>query len=109
MRKCIGTLALASFLFGAPLQSAKAEGVTTETLAYTFVFALAVTAAGAALMPIAAPAFAPAVAGAYAATTGAVNGAMTGLGALVLLEPRSMGAVLGMGTGLLAGLYMFSD
>ena len=49
------------------------------------------------------------MAGAYTATAGAVNGAITGLGTLVMVEPQAMGAVLGMGTGLLTGLYLFSD
>ena len=54
MRKSFAVLALAAFVFGASLQPAKAEGLTTETLAYTVVFALAGTAAGVALMPMAA-------------------------------------------------------
>ncbi|MCR9176018.1 MAG: hypothetical protein NXI19_08465 [Alphaproteobacteria bacterium] len=109
MRRCIAVLALATFLVGASLQSAKAEGLSTETLAYTFVLALAGTAAGAAVMPVVAPMAAPAVAGAYATTAGAVNGALVGFGSLIMLEPRSMGAVLGMGAGLMSGLYFFGD
>lgn len=108
MKKLLASTAIVAALAGAPLAPAKAE-VTTQTLAYTFVFALAGTAAGAVLVPYAAPAAAPAVAGAYTATASAVNSAATGLGSLILLEPRMTGAILGMTAGLFAGLHFYSE
>lgn len=109
MKTFVAGAMVAAALAAAPLSPASAGEVTTRTLAATFVLALAGTAAGAVLVPYAAPAVAPAVAGAYTATAVAVDGALTGLGSLVLIEPRMTGAVFGMGTGLLAGLYFFSE
>lgn len=109
MKKLFATTAVVAALATAPVGSAAAAEITTQTLAYTFVFALAGTAAGAVLMPYAAPAAAPLVAGAYSVTTGAINGAVTGAGNLLLTEPRMTGAVLGMGAGLFAGLYLYSE
>lgn len=109
MKKLIAAAAVATTLAAAPMAPASAAEITTKTLAYTFVLALAGTAAGAVLVPYAAPTVAPAVAGAYTATAAAVDGAITGLGSLVLLEPRMTGAVFGMGVGLMSGLYFFSE
>jgi hypothetical protein len=109
LTKQLAGIAVAAALVVAPMAPAKAGEVTTETLAYTFAFALAGTAAGAMLVPYAAPVAAPVVSGAYAATTSVVNGAITGLGNLLLTEPRMTGAVLGMGAGLAAGLYLYSE
>jgi hypothetical protein len=108
VKKLLAGTAIIAAMAGAPLTPAKAE-ITTQTLAYTFVFALAGTAAGAILVPYAAPAAAPVVAGAYSATATAVNSAATGLGNLVLVEPRMTGAIFGMGAGLLSGLYLYSE
>lgn len=109
MKKFIAAAAVVTTLAAVPLAPAAADEITTKTLAYTFVLALAGTAAGAVLVPYAAPTVAPVVAGAYGATATAVNGAITGLGSLVLIEPRMTGAVFGMGVGLLSGLYFFSE
>jgi hypothetical protein len=109
MTKIIASAVIATTLAMAPVAPASAGEITTQTLAYTFVFALAGTAAGAVLVPYAAPAVAPVVAGAYMTTAAAVDGAITGLGSLVLIEPRMTGAVFGMGAGLLSGLYFFSE
>lgn len=109
MKKFLAGAAVATVIATAPVAPASAGEISTQTLAYTFVFALAGTAAGAVLVPYAAPAVAPAVAGAYMATATAVDGAITGLGSLVLIEPRMTGAVFGMGVGLLSGLYFFGE
>jgi uncharacterized membrane protein len=109
MRKLMAVGAVAVVLATAPVAPAAADQITTKTLAYTFVLALAGTAAGAMLVPYAAPMAAPYVAGAYATTATAVNSAITGLGGLLLTEPRMTGAVLGMGAGLMSGLYYFQE
>src|SRR3546814_7240778 len=59
MKKLIATAAIATAVAAAPVAPAAASEITTKTLAYTFVFALAGTAAGAVLIPYAAPAAAP--------------------------------------------------
>ncbi len=109
MRKLLASTAIVAALATAPIAPAEAGEVTTQTLAYTFVFALAGTAAGAILVPYAVPVAAPVVAGAYTATAGVVNSAVTGLGGLFVVEPRMTGAILGMTTGLLTGLYLYSE
>lgn len=110
MKKLLATTAVAVALTaGAPTAPAQAAEITTQTLAYTFVFALAGTAAGAILLPYAAPAAAPIVAGAYTTTATAVNGTLTGLGSLLVTEPRMTGAILGMAAGLTSGLYLYSE
>lgn len=109
MRKQLASLAIAGALATVPVAPATAGEITTQTLAYSFVFALAGTAAGAILLPYAAPAAGPFVAGAYTTVTSTVNGATVGLGNLLLTEPRMTGAVLGMATGLFSGIYFYSE
>lgn len=109
MKKVLAGAVIATALATAPMAPAKASEITTETLAYTFVLALAGTAAGAMIMPYAVPVAGPVIAGAYTATANTVSAAVTGLGTLIVTEPRMTGALLGMGAGLASGLYFYSE
>ena len=107
MRKFMMVAALAVALSTAAPRLASAE-ITTETMAYTFALTLAGTVGAAILFPYVVPVVAPAVATTYAASATTVDGVLSTAGSYIVLEPRMIGAVAGMTTGLITGLIFFA-
>ncbi|MFP6709824.1 MAG: hypothetical protein VCE75_28130 [Alphaproteobacteria bacterium] len=106
MRKFM-MVAVAVALSTAAPRLASAE-ITTETMAYTFALTLAGTVGAAILFPYVVPVAAPAVATTYAASVTTVDGVLSTAGSYIVLEPRMIGAVAGMTTGLITGLIFFA-
>ena len=106
-RLILMTVLMAVMCNGAPKH---AYADSTEMLAKTFALTLAGTVAGALALPYIVPVVTPTVSAAYTAVVGtSMNGVSAAVGAYILLEPRMVGAVVGMTSGLLGGLYFFSD
>lgn len=107
MRKAIASAVLVAGLSLSSVSPAAAES-SLSGAALTTVLAVAGAAAGVVLLPYALPAAAPAVAGGYGATATAVNSALGSLGAVIVAQPQVAGAIIGMGTGIIAGFYLFN-
>ena len=106
-RLILMTVLMAVMCNGAPKH---AYADSTEMLAKTFALTLAGTVAGALALPYIIPVVTPTVSAAYTAVVGtSMNGVSAAVGAYILLEPRMVGAVVGMTSSLLGGLYFFSD
>ena len=108
MKRLVWTIVLAGMMSSGILKQASADN--TEMLAKTFALTLAGTVAGAYALPYIVPVVTPAASAAYTAVVGtAMDGVSTVVGTYILLEPRMIGAVAGMTSGLLGGLYFFSE
>ena len=107
MKRLVLMMVLAGMMSSSILKQASADN--TEMLAKTFALTLAGTVAGAYALPYIVPVVTPAASAAYTAVVGtAMDGVSTVVGTYILLEPRMIGAVTGMTSGLLGGLYFFS-
>ena len=108
MKRLVLMMVLAGMMSSGILKQASADN--TEMLAKTFALTLAGTVAGAYALPYIVPVVTPAASAAYTAVVGtAMDGVSTVVGTYIVLEPRMIGAVTGMTSGLLGGLYFFRE